>query len=240
MSDKYLALWLEGPLQSWGSESLFSRRDTLSFPTLSGVLGMICSAMGRGGEERDFLSEFADCQWHVSSYELERPDKTSMAATRLEDFHMVGSGYDDQHKWQKLSIPKTSEGKSAVGGGAKMTYRYYLENAAFGVILSIPQERTFEIESGLLSPVWSIFLGRKNCIPSEIVFQGMHHNQADAHKKLLEIAQIKMRRKIFEISSDLGNADEIIQLRDVPVQFGSKKQYKNRQVALTYSQHQAG
>ncbi|MEQ9107533.1 MAG: type I-E CRISPR-associated protein Cas5/CasD [Limnobacter sp.] len=240
MSDKYMALWLEGPLQSWGSESLYSRRDTLNFPTLSGVMGIICSAMGRGGEEREFLAEFANCHWHVSSYELERADKTSIAASRLEDFHMVGSGYDDNNKWQKLSIPKTSEGKPAVGGGAKMTFRYYLENAAFGVIMSIPEERAAEIESALLSPIWSIFLGRKNCVPSEVVFQGVYENQANAHKKVAEIAQLKMRRKAFEVSSEIENADEIIQLKDVPVQFGSKKQYKNRQVALTHSQNQLG
>lgn len=34
-----LLLWLEAPLQSWGGDSRFGRRDTLPFPSRSGVLG---------------------------------------------------------------------------------------------------------------------------------------------------------------------------------------------------------
>ena len=34
-----LLLWLEAPLQSWGVDSRFGRRDTLPFPSRSGVLG---------------------------------------------------------------------------------------------------------------------------------------------------------------------------------------------------------
>lgn len=46
MSQPYLLLWLEGPLQSWGHDSRFGRRETLHFPTKSGVLGMVCAALG--------------------------------------------------------------------------------------------------------------------------------------------------------------------------------------------------
>jgi len=52
MSNPYLLLWFEAPLQSWGSDSKFGRRDTQTFPTKSGVLGLVCSALGAGGEQR--------------------------------------------------------------------------------------------------------------------------------------------------------------------------------------------
>ena len=42
----YLALLLDGPLQSWGFSSRFQRRTTGLHPTKSGVIGMICAAMG--------------------------------------------------------------------------------------------------------------------------------------------------------------------------------------------------
>lgn len=38
---------LIGPMQSWGSRSLFSDRDTHREPTKSGVIGLICAALGR-------------------------------------------------------------------------------------------------------------------------------------------------------------------------------------------------
>lgn len=42
-----LLLRLAGPLQSWGESSRFTRRDTLTEPTKSGVLGLLAAADGR-------------------------------------------------------------------------------------------------------------------------------------------------------------------------------------------------
>lgn len=53
----YLLLWLEAPLQAWGHDSRFGRRDSLDFPTKSGTLGLLCCARGAGGEEREWLAD---------------------------------------------------------------------------------------------------------------------------------------------------------------------------------------
>lgn len=42
-----LVLELSGPLQAWGSESRFYRRETRMLPTKSGVIGLIAAAEGR-------------------------------------------------------------------------------------------------------------------------------------------------------------------------------------------------
>ena len=42
-----LLLRLAAPLQSWGVESKFDTRRTLGYPTKSGVIGLVASAMGR-------------------------------------------------------------------------------------------------------------------------------------------------------------------------------------------------
>ena len=44
--DYTLLLRLEGPMQSWGYRSRFDYRDTALEPTRSGVIGLICAAMG--------------------------------------------------------------------------------------------------------------------------------------------------------------------------------------------------
>ncbi|HAT2417083.1 type I-E CRISPR-associated protein Cas5/CasD [Aeromonas hydrophila] len=54
MNQPYLLLWLEGPLQSWGHDSRFGRRETLNFPTKSWVLGMVCPALGIGGPRHTY------------------------------------------------------------------------------------------------------------------------------------------------------------------------------------------
>ena len=74
---------------------------------------------------------------------------------------MVGSGYDDQDPWQNLLIPKTSEGKKAVGGGTKMTYRYYLQDMAYAVILQAPAELVEAAAGALVNPVWDLYLAQE-------------------------------------------------------------------------------
>lgn len=46
-----LLIPLVGPMQAWGSRSRFSDRDTHREPTKSGVLGLVCAALGRGRSE---------------------------------------------------------------------------------------------------------------------------------------------------------------------------------------------
>ena len=59
METKYLLLWLEAPLQSWGADSKFNRRDTVKFPTKSGITGLLLSALGASGEQTELLSKLA-------------------------------------------------------------------------------------------------------------------------------------------------------------------------------------
>ena len=41
-----LLLRLAGPMQSWGTQSRFSVRDTGLEPSKSGVVGLLCAALG--------------------------------------------------------------------------------------------------------------------------------------------------------------------------------------------------
>ena len=41
-----LLLRLAGQMQSWGTQSRFSNRDTDLEPSKSGVIGLLCAAMG--------------------------------------------------------------------------------------------------------------------------------------------------------------------------------------------------
>ena len=56
MANPYLLLWLEAPLQAWGHDSKFGRRDSLDFPTKSGVLGLLCCARGARGLQTEWLA----------------------------------------------------------------------------------------------------------------------------------------------------------------------------------------
>ena len=242
MSNPYLLLWFEAPLQSWGSDSKFGRRDTQAFPTKSGVLGLVCSALGAGGEQRALLAEFAALGQTVVSFARLKIKEDSVVRQEREpllcDFHMVGSGYDKQDPWATMLIPKTSEGKPAVGGGSKMTYRYYLQDAAFAVVLEVPADKEKIITQALQNPAWDVYLGRKNCVPTDFIYRGNFANESDALVKAALIAQQKNRIEDFRVLQGVlgeGDVDETFTLNDVPVQFGEDKRYRDRQVSLIYA-----
>ena len=162
-----LLLWLEAPLQSWGVDSRFGRRDTLPFPSRSGVLGLVCCATGRSGEQEAWLAEMKAYTQTVVAYsrlQNAQPDRTPQFLP-LRDFQMVGSGYDASDPWQDLLIPKKTDGKRPVGAGTKMTYRYYLQDMAFACALDVPEAYADEIIAGLQNPVWPICLGLPTRLP---------------------------------------------------------------------------
>lgn len=232
MSDPYLLLWLEAPLQAWGHDSRFGRRDSLDFPTKSGVLGLLCSARGAGGEEREWLAAWAELDMQVVAYvPTDRQGQPLPRQPLLRDFQMVGSGYDDQDPWQSLLIPKTSEGKKAVGGGTKMTYRYYLQDMAYAVVLQAPAELVDEAVNALRSPVWDLYLGRKNCVPSEFICQGCFADAEQALQAAQALANDK--RRSFSLRVLQGeHPGEVLTLNDVPLQFGEHKKYRDRRVTV--------
>lgn len=243
MSNPYLLLWFEAPLQSWGADSKFGRRDTQTFPTKSGVLGLLCSALGASGEQREWLAEFSSLNQTAVSFARTRQAKEG-GLTRvdreplLRDFHMVGSGYDDQDPWASLLIPKTSEGKKAVGGGTKMTYRFYLQDAAFAVVIEVPADKADAIAQALQNPAWDVYLGRKNCVPTDFIYRGIFATETSALEQAALIASQKNRLEDFRVLQGAladGEADEVFTLNDVPVQFGEDKRYRDRQVSLIYA-----
>ena len=236
MADPTLLLWLEAPLQSWGFDSRFGRRDSLDFPTRSGVLGLLCCAMGAGGEQREWLELMASHTQTVLAFGLSKEGKEGerKALPRqplLRDFHMVGSGYDDQDIWQSLLIPKTSEGKKAVGGGTKMTYRYYLQDMAFAVLLTVPEAEVQVIATALQAPVWDLYLGRKNCVPTDFIYRGLFADEQQARQAALELATAKERLALFQVLEG-EHEGEVLTLNDVPLQFGEHKKYRDRRVTV--------
>lgn len=221
---QYLLMWLEGPFQSWGDSSKYGPRDTLPFPTKSGIYGMILAAMGAKGTQENLLEKLAVCSQSIIAF-----SKTSI----LRDFHIVGSGYDDQDGWQRLSIPKKQDGSAAVGGGSKMTYRYYLQEAKFGVIQALPAELVDQIVQALQFPVYSPCLGRKSCVPSEYVYQGIFKSEKEAIITAQTLGTQKGLKQLLMVSENqIVDGDPQI-IADVPVRFGSQKEYRERTVYVT-------
>lgn len=233
MADSYVLLWLEAPLQSWGYESRFNRRETLGFPTRSGVLGLILCAMGAGGPQSEWLEKMSRYGQTVLAFGKKGPSRKFRENLQLVDFQMVGSAYDDSDPWETLLIPKTIEGKKAVSGGTKLTYRYYLQDAKFAVIVCVPEELRKTIESALQNPHWDLYLGRKCCVPTDLVYRGCYSSEEEAWQEALNIADGKALECRFTVlEGQHPERGEVMTLSDVPVQFGTFKKYAERQITI--------
>ena len=76
-----LLLRFSAPLQSWGSESMYDRRETDNMPTKSGVTGMLAAALGRRRDEP--AEDLAGLFFGV---------RVDLPGTRLEDFQITHMG----------------------------------------------------------------------------------------------------------------------------------------------------
>lgn len=223
MGRKHILLWIEAPLQSWGCQSKFGPRDTCSFPTKSGIVGLLLCALGLKGPQEALLQRLGGFRQTVLSFK-------AGPSHLLQDFQMVGSGYKEKG-WESLNIPRKADMDKAVGGGAKMTYRYYIQNGCFGVTQELDDELAESVANALLNPVYDLYFGRKNCVPTDLIFRGVFDSSEEAERKAVSIAEEKGLRLDFKVSETEETAEEMI-LNDVPVSFGTRKRYKDRRVFI--------
>lgn len=230
---KSLLLWFEAPLQSWGFESRFGHRETWSYPTRSGVLGLALCALGAGGPQRELLARF-DGLDQVGYALTPLKSETRSARKVLTDFQMVGSGYDSQDPWQDLLIPKKTDGKApSNSAGSKMTYREYLQDSVLAAVLEVPADLAEEIARALEQPCWTLYLGRKCCIPTAPIYRGSFDTVSAAEAALRTLAAEKgLRIESKVLTGNFPDQGDTLVIQDVPEVFGLSKSYKPRTVTI--------
>jgi CRISPR system Cascade subunit CasD len=149
-----LLLQLSGPMQAWGSRSRFTERDTEREPTKSGVVGLLCAALGKPRHEAEgdgfpTLSELSALRLGV------RADQEGQVR---RDFHTAGGG-----SWQggDYGVAKASGARPET----VVSNRYFLADAVFLVGLEGDISLLKRLADALARPVWPLFLGRKGYPP---------------------------------------------------------------------------
>jgi CRISPR system Cascade subunit CasD len=145
-----LLMRLAGPMQSWGTRSRFTNRDTGLEPSRSGVIGLLCAALGRPRDEP--LDDFLPLKMAV------RVDREGRL---MRDYHTA-------ENCRKADGTMPARNKRFVE-----SERFYLADADF--LVGLEGERAFleRLDAALRRPVWPLFLGRKAFVPSLPVSEGV-------------------------------------------------------------------
>lgn len=209
-----LLLRLCGPMQSWGTQSRFTNRDTELEPSKSGVMGLICAAMGTQRDDLSAIEKLAVLKMGV------RVDREGVVK---KDFHTAGGWH--LRKDTEYGVP-TASGKDKK---TVTSDRFYLSDACFLVGLLGDGGLLEKVQAKLKEPVWQIYLGRKSFVPGLPVWlkDGLKADKTELKEALRDYPYLcedkpwddKDRRLRLGLEVPYGQGDRVKQ--DQPVSFES-------------------
>lgn len=219
-----LLLRLAAPMQAWGVDSDFETRRTLSYPTKSGVIGMLAAALGRSREDS------------------------------LDDLNQLGFGVRIDQEGELLRDYHTARPADMKSGNdSYITVRYYLCDAIFLVGIESDDRAVLEqLEFCLQHPAYPLYLGRRSCPITLPLILGIWESdllsalsgeewlvQDDyARKKRADTSGKVALRILLDGDENTSNASV---LKDVPVSFSKKnRKFTYRKVGEYYTEVDAG
>ncbi len=175
-----LFLRFEGPLQAWGNhESKFVVRRTAEAPTKSGVIGLLCAALGipRSAAAETWLPKLSALKMGV---------RIDSPGVRWWDYHTVGA---------RIGMRKADGGfkKPESGKETLLTRREYLCDASFLVALQGDATLVTELGTAITNPKWTLYLGRKCCPPSRPLLE---HPAGDFPDLLSALQSVPWRKRL--------------------------------------------
>jgi CRISPR system Cascade subunit CasD len=149
-----LLLRLQAPMQAWGVQSLFSSRDTCREPTKSGVIGLLCCALGRHRTEP--LDDLTSLRMGI---------RIDQEGHLLKDFQTA------RNIMNALGNPGTNI----------ISDRFYLCDAIFLVGLESQDIHLLtRLWEALQHPKWLLYLGRRAFPPAKPIWlrDGLQRDEA--------------------------------------------------------------
>jgi CRISPR system Cascade subunit CasD len=196
-STPILVLRLDGVLQSWGEHSKWDYRDSASMPTKSGIIGLLGCAIGL---ERN------DPGLQRLSQQLKIAIRADKAGVELSDFHTVSSRH---------LLNAKGKLRGNIGEYSRLvTNRIYLQDAFFTVAITGEAEVLEHLANALQRPKWPIYLGRKSCVPSRPVYDGITTEYSGLQEAIRELEWYGEGPCLIEME-DLGDSGIQIERQDV-------------------------
>ncbi len=194
-----LLLRLKAPMQSWGISSRFSIRDTGKEPSKSGVIGLLCAALGISRDEAN----------------RENPKFFELITLKMS-IRVLHEGVMQKDYHTAQNIAKADGGTKET----ELSTRWYLADADFLVGLESEDFLLLEsLQNALKNPKWQLFLGRKAFVPSVPVY--FAENGLQTGENVLQDFEIESKSKEQRLIIENENGTEVRQ--DVPLDFADRR-----------------
>ncbi len=209
---------LRGPLQSYGTDSHFETRHTDDHPSKGAILGLAAAALGIRREETAKLQELCNLNMVI---------RVDQAGLRSREFQ-IAAKYKETGDHERNYV----------------TYRYYLEDAAFLVALEGEDDLTERVYEALKRPYFQLFYGRRSCPVNYDFLLGLYEGTAfDQIRKWPWVAsdwyqkrrsnQEKIRLDVYGDEVCMPGERQKVLRRDQPVTFSQT----GRQHELRFESH---
>ncbi|MGO9545776.1 MAG: type I-E CRISPR-associated protein Cas5/CasD [Rhodomicrobium sp.] len=198
---RHLVLRLEAPLVSFGGEAIDNLGVIRPFPAKSMITGILANAAGIERYERKALQSLQD--------NLVMGSRIHQGNQLLRDFQTAELSKGDQG-WTTHEQVEGRGGGTASYLGPHLRYRDYWTDAEVSVVFRVLPASPFTIEQfeeALQHPARPLFLGRKTCLPSSLVYDG----DVRAHSvfgALIALFDDSLRKKNFYLQWPAFEASE--------------------------------
>jgi len=153
----YLVFQLYGPMASWGQPAVGGDRATHMSPTRSAILGLLGAALGIKREEADRLQAL-----HQS---VQVATKQLTPTSLLRDYHTSQvPARNNKYVYRTRKNELLDEPKDKLN--TILSTRDYRCDGLWVVALSLTETATVTLDalqSALIRPVFTLYLGRKSC-----------------------------------------------------------------------------
>ena len=164
---QHLVLNLEAPLMSFGGETVDNLGVIRPFPAVSMLTGLLANALGWRRVERQRHQDLQDRLVFAA-----RIDRESRSGLTMQDFQSAAINNTEQ-SWTTRGRP---EGRAGGTYQNHLRYRDYHADMRVTVALRLDPadgKPTLEdLAAALDEPMRPLFIGRKPCLPSALMFGG--------------------------------------------------------------------
>ena len=180
---RHLILNLESPLLAFGGETIDNYGVIRPFPAASMLTGLFANALGWRRTERERHQRLQDRL--VFAARIDREPATGVRMTDYQtvkmgdtvDLYVQGGGW--VIGWTTRGAPETRAGALGAAGGGPFTHQrwrdYYADMRVTVALRLQPKDETptlDELAAALDEPARPLFIGRKPCLPSILLFGG--------------------------------------------------------------------